>query len=175
MLCDAMRWTALLFVSALIAGCSRPASEGPLAPSSETAAARSKYLLREEPAGAKGVIELRKAAQNEDEVVVVGRIGGDVNPWVEGLAAFLIADSSLKPCNEIEGDACETPWDYCCESDLNDKKATVRLVDEQGETVAIDSRKLLGVKELATVVVRGKALRDEAGNLTILATGVFMR
>jgi hypothetical protein len=28
---------------------------------------------------------------------------------------------------------------------------------------------------LSTVVVKGKAKRDEAGNLTVLATGVFVK
>ena len=38
-----------------------------------------------------------------------------------------------------------------------------------------DARELLNVKELATVVVLGKAQRDDDGNLTILATGVHVR
>ena len=63
-----------------------------------------------------------------------------------------------------------------CElGDLPTSKALVKIVDDQGRTVAVDSRKLLGVKELQTVVSRGKAKRDEAGNLTILASGVFVR
>ena len=62
------------------------------------------------------VIAVRKDAKDRQEVVVVGRIGGRVNPWIKGAAAFSIVDRSLKPCNEIEGDTCKTPWDYCCES-----------------------------------------------------------
>ena len=38
-----------------------------------------------------------------------------------------------------------------------------------------DAKELLNVKELTTVVIKGKAQRDEAGNLTILATGVFVK
>ena len=38
-----------------------------------------------------------------------------------------------------------------------------------------DAKGLLKVKELTTVVVIGKALRDEAGNLTVLATGVYVK
>jgi hypothetical protein len=33
----------------------------------------------------------------------------------------------------------------------------------------------LGAKELSTVVVKGKAKRDDAGNLTVLASGVYVR
>jgi hypothetical protein len=31
------------------------------------------------------------------------------------------------------------------------------------------------VKELSTVVIKGKAQRDDAGNLTVLANGVFVK
>ena len=37
-----------------------------------------------------------------------------------------------------------------------------------------DARELLKVQELSTVVVRGKAQRDESGNLTVLANGVYV-
>ena len=49
------------------------------------------------------------------------------------------------------------------------------IVDENGRTVKADAKNLLNVKELVTVVVRGKAKRDEKGNLTVLANGVFVR
>jgi len=73
----------------------------------------SKYLLSEEPQGAAGVRDVRESAKDEDEVVMVGRIGGMEDPWVEDLAAFSIVDPAMKPCNEIGDDACPKPWDYC--------------------------------------------------------------
>ena len=51
----------------------------------------------------------------------------------------------------------------------------VKIVDASGKTVAMDAKKSLGLKELQTVVVRGRAKRDETGNLTVLADGVFVR
>jgi hypothetical protein len=51
----------------------------------------------------------------------------------------------------------------------------VQVVDSSGKPLAGDARQLLGLKELQTVVVHGKAQRDEAGNLTVLAEGVFVR
>ncbi len=138
---------------------------------------KDKYLLTEEPAGAKGVTDARKEAKDGDEVVVVGRIGGNEKPWVDGRATFWIVDSSLNSCKETEGDNCPTPWDYCCtpKEDLLKVMATVKVVDEQGQTVQTDARELFGVKELQTVVVRGRAKRDEQGNLTVLAAGVYPR
>jgi hypothetical protein len=142
------------------------------APSADGAA----YRLSSEPEDAKDVKEAKGVVKDDEEVTLVGRIGGDVNPWIEGQAAFLIVDKALKPCNEKDDDACPTPWDYCCDADsLAEHKALVKVVDGSGKTVAADARKLLGLKELQTVVVHGKAKRDEAGNLTVLAEGVFVR
>jgi hypothetical protein len=136
----------------------------------------SKYLLSEEPADATTVIEAREKSEDGADVVLVGRIGGSVNPWVEGRAAFSIVDPTLKACSDIPGDECKKPWDYCCETHkLPTSTAFVKFVDEDGRPLQTDARELLSLKELQTVVVRGKAKRDEAGNLTVLASGLFVR
>jgi hypothetical protein len=137
-----------------------------------------KYLLDKEPAGAKGVIAVRKASKDGDDVVVVGRIGGDKDQsLIKGRAAFTIVDPSLIPCNEREDDQCETPWDYCCDTPetIRGASAFVKFVGENGETVPTGARELFGVKELQTVVVRGQAKRDDKGNLTILARDMHVR
>jgi hypothetical protein len=138
----------------------------------------TKFVLPEEPTDAKTVLEARAATKDGDEVTVVGRIGGDRDPWVTDRAAFSIVDTSLTPCDERPGDTCKTPWDYCCEPDIAKAMATVKFVDDDGKTLAIDARQLLlvaNLKELQTVVVKGQAKRDEAGNLTVLASGLFVR
>jgi hypothetical protein len=152
-----------VLAAVLLAGCSQ--SNQP---------AGSEYVLAAEPAGALGIVEARETVQNDDEVVLVGRIGGGTDPFVEGIAAFTLVDLSLEPCPADEG--CPTPWDYCCDlNKLASHKATVKVVDQQGRLVSVDARKLLGVDALTTVVVRGKAKRDEAGNLTVLADGVYLK
>jgi hypothetical protein len=132
------------------------------------------YKLEEQPKDAHDVIALRKEAEDQQDVVVVGRIGGRPNPWIKGTAAFSIVDRSLKPCNEIEGDTCKTPWDYCCESNLPKATVLVMFVDEDGKIVKQDARELLGVKELDTLTIVGKAKRDKAGNVTVMASKVFV-
>lgn len=135
-----------------------------------------KYLLASEPQGAQDVIHVRENAQDEQTVIVVGRIGGSENPWVEGRAAFSIVDLSLHACSDKEGDECQTPWDYCCETDvLPQATVLVKVVDDSGNLVAMDARELLQAKELQTVVIEGKAKRDEVGNLTVLAGGVYLK
>ena len=165
----------LALAASLLAGCGQ--NENPSGNASTgggTAGAESDYLLAVEPSGAVGVVEARETIQNDDEVTLVGRIGGDAKPFVKGTAAFTIVDLSLKPCPDDEG--CPAPWDYCCDFDkLPSHKAMVKVVDDQGSLVSVDAKELLGVEELATVVVRGRAKRDEAGNLTVLADGVYLR
>jgi hypothetical protein len=132
------------------------------------------YLLQEQPDDAADVLTVRKDAKDQQAVVVVGRIGGRKNPWIKGAAAFSIVDRSLKPCSEIEGDTCRTPWDYCCEANLPKATVLVMVVDDEGKLVKQDARELLGVKELDTLFITGKAKRDKAGNVTILASKVFL-
>ncbi|MFT5323807.1 MAG: hypothetical protein ACI8P0_001658 [Planctomycetaceae bacterium] len=136
----------------------------------------SKYLLTEEPTEVATVIEAREQSEDGEDIVLVGRIGGSVNPWIEGRAAFSIVDPTLKACSDIPGDECKIPWDYCCETHkLPTSTALVKFVDDDGRPLKADARELLSLKELQTVVVRGKAQRDEAGNLTVLASGLFVR
>ena len=136
----------------------------------------SAYLLSEEPQNAHEIIAAREAINDGDEVTLVGRIGGGKNPWVEGKAAFTLVDNSLEACSDIPGDRCPTPWDYCCRTPkLPDSTALVKVIDENGDLVKADARKLLGVTELSTVIAKGKAERDEAGNLTVLASQVYVK
>jgi len=135
----------------------------------------SKYVLGAEPDGAQNVIAARESAQDDEDIVILGRIGGE-QPWVQGRAAFTIVDPSLKACSDIPGDNCPIPWDYCCETEkLPTSSALITVVDNNGKVVKADTRALLEVKELSTVVVKGKAKRDDAGNLTVLASGVYVK
>jgi hypothetical protein len=139
-------------------------------------AIRVTYILNEEPSGAAEVLAVRENAKDDDDVTVVGRIGGRENPWIKGTAAFSIVDTTLKPCNEIASDTCPTPWDYCCEPDLAKATLLVTILDEKtGQTLKQDARDVLNLSELQTVVLQGKARRDKKGNVTIAASKIFVR
>jgi hypothetical protein len=157
------------------AGCSSKTAVEKSQAASQPSAAGAKYLLSAAPADPQDVTAVLDAAENGQDVVVVGRIGGDHNPWVDGLAAFKLVDRSLAACTDIPGDNCPTPWDYCCVTDqLPGATTFVKVVDEQGEIVPTGAQELLGVSELQTVVIKGKALKDEDGNVTVLASGIFI-
>ncbi len=136
----------------------------------------SKYLLSEEPDGAIGVIETRKTAANGEPVVVVGRIGGATNPWIEGRAAFMLLDASMMivadGTESTEGEIC---MDECCATERSGSTTLVKIVDENGKVLAVDARQLLGVAADDMVVVRGSASKDDAGNFVVLAQGVHVR
>ncbi len=133
-----------------------------------------RYLATTEPENAIPVGTARENVVDGQEVSLVGVIGGSSEPFVDGLAAFTIVDPKVPYCAPEEG--CPTPWDYCCTQDqVKDNVATVKLVDPSGAPVAKSARELLGVKELATVVVSGIAKRDDEGNLSIAADKVFVR
>ena len=162
-----------LSICVLALGCSSGDSTTDQATSVDPTLA-AKYILSEEPADASEIAELLESAQDGQEVAVVGRIGGSASPFVDGLAAFTLVDTHLEPCPDAEG--CPTPWDYCCDRSILPKHTlTVKVVDDQDSPVEHDAADLLGVEELSTVVAQGRAAVDEAGNVSILATGVFVR
>ena len=172
-----------LVTSIVLVGCTRTTDPTPTKGNGEAKVnpkvadeVKAKYLLASEPAGAKNVIDVKKDAKDGDEVVVVGRIGGSVKPFT-GRAAFTIVDVKFKPCNEIEGDNCPTPWDYCCDAPDELAKGTVliKLVDSAGKTLPDDAKQLLDVKELQTIVVKGQTRRDESNSISVVATAIYIK
>lgn len=164
----------LLLVTAVAVGCGRRQTD--TSADTQVTTVGEKYLIDQEPADAQPVAE---AIQGDDdtEVTVVGRIGGEENPWVEDLAAFTIVDPSLKACSDIPGDMCEKPWDYCCESPdtMQTHSVTVKFADEQGTVVPVDARKLFGVEPLQTVVIKGKLRKDKSGKTAVVAEKMYVR
>ncbi len=132
------------------------------------------YIASSEPANTTPVGDARQNAKDGDPVALLGHIGGTADPFVDGLAAFTIVDPQVKYCQPEEG--CPTPWDYCCtQNEVKENIAMIKIVDDQGQAVSEDARQLLGVKELSLVVAEGTAQRDDQGNLSVLATRVYVK
>ena len=96
---------------------------------------------------------------------------------IDGRAAFMLLDASMSIVAEGEEDLAEGELCMadCCASELLECTTLVKVVDEQGQLVPIDSRKLLGLKESDLVVIQGTAKKDENGNFVMLAKGVYIR
>ncbi len=166
----------LLVISPCVAGCggsNRPTQIGDATPVSFDG---SKYVLADEPDGAIGVIEARKSAKNGEPIVIVGRIGGATNPWIDGRAAFMLLDASMMlvadGTESAEGEIC---MDECCAAERTGSTTLVKVVDEGGKVLTVDARKLLGVAANDMVVVRGNVSKDDAGNFVVLADRVHVR
>ena len=165
----------LTFVAAL-SGCGGSATlpEGVSATSATISG--DQFLLADEPDDAIGVIEARDTVKDGQPIVIVGRIGGAANPWIEGRAAFTLLDASMAlvadGTENGEGEIC---LDDCCAEERGKCTTLVKIVGSDGNLVAADSRKLLGVTEEDTVVVQGTASKDESGNFTVLGQRVFVR
>ena len=164
------RWSGLLVLGMLV-GCGDGTADPP-----KMAIDAAPYLLEEPPSAAQEVSVVHESTGDSKEIVVVGKIGGSLNPWIEGRAAFNIVDRKVKSCLDIPGDDCPTPWDYCCsQADLPGATVLVKVVGEDGRLLAADARQLFGVKELQTVIVRGTASKDKQGNLVVLASGLYIK
>ncbi|MEE3219268.1 MAG: hypothetical protein VX257_03345, partial [Planctomycetota bacterium] len=79
--------SSILFVAmALTVGCTKSSVDQPTG---------EKYLLPSEPKGGQDVADAKKTAKDGDDIVIVGRIGGDIDPWVQDRAAFTIVDPAI--------------------------------------------------------------------------------
>jgi hypothetical protein len=140
-----------------------------------TSALPERFHLAAEPAGAKPVAEVHAAAQDGEEVVLVGAVGGSADAFVAGVAAFTIVDPALETCVE-DGSGCPTPWDYCCEEPANLSRNTATIEFREADQLHTASpRGFHGLDHMLTVVVKGTAQRDDQGNLTVVAEGVHVR
>jgi hypothetical protein len=168
--------TLALFLLAAIAitGCGRRQTDSDT--DDQVNAVGKRYLTEQEPAGAQPVAE---AIQSDDqaEITLVGRIGGEKEPMTEGLAAFMIVDPSLKSCADEPDDPCTTPWDYCCVNPdtLASHSVMVKFADEKGTVVPVDARELFGVEPLQTVVIKGKLQKDKTGKTAVVAEKMYVK
>ena len=178
MLTRPTRHAVLLLITTSILGCGQQPSSTMLTTSdNEVAIDKNKYLLKTEPEDVVGVITLREEAKDQDPVVLVGRIGGRRNPWIKGRCAFTVIDASMSVVADgQESGQDQVCLDDCCASLRTTCTLLVKIVDENGNPLAIDTRKLFDVKENDMVVVKGTVHRDEAeGTCVVAAQGIYLR
>ncbi len=154
----------------LLGGCG---AEAPVSTSASKVegAGKEKFILAEEPSGAKSVIAVKKEAKDGDPVVVVGRIGGSKKPFT-GRAAFTLVDLSLEPNDE---DGCGDSYCMFDRDELLQATTFVKFVDDGGKTLPQDAKTFFGVQELQTVVVRGRLKRDGENSVSVVADQMYAR
>ncbi len=99
---------------------------------------------------------VRQSARPGDVITVSGRVMGNIRPFTEGRAAFIIGDPTvLTACSEIPGDECASPWDTCCDSPEDKRRgtATVQVVDDTGRVLREGIEGVGGIGKLAVLTV----------------------
>lgn len=161
---------------ALFSGCNRAPEAGSQPSPSSNPIDGSRYMLTEEPDEAIGVIEARESASDGAPITVVGRIGGTISPWVNGRAAFTLLDASMvlvaEGTDTEEGQICTGD---CCAAERGNATMLVKIIDDKGRVLEVDSRRLLRIVENDMVVVCGKATKDKSGNVALMVDGIFVR
>lgn len=120
----------------------------------------------------RSVKEIIANGKDGEAVLVAGRVGGNVDVFVPGRAAFLIADLSLKDCYDM-ADECKQPWDYCCEDPAALKTGTLAVECREGERVL--AHEIKGFHTLdhgRDVTIRGVVKRSSSGSVVLVAAGI---
>ncbi len=134
-------------------------------------------FVTEKPKEAKSVAVTKKSAKKGDTVVIEAKIGGRAEPFVKNRAIMMVADRSLKSCDQIPGDNCAKPWDYCCEPPES-KKAnlmTLQFVGEDGKPLKVGAQSVGGLEPLGLVVFEGTvAEKDEQGTFVVTVKRIFV-
>ena len=161
-----------LILSAFLTLTAPPATP-PVAPSIPDA-----VFVAEMPKDAKSAAWVKKNAKQGDTVVFEAKIGGRGESFIKNRASFMVADRSLKSCNEIEGDTCAKPWDYCCETPESKKlnMLMVQVVDSNGKLLKCEAKGVHGLEPLALVVIEGVVTAtDDKGNCMIDAKKIWVK
>ena len=156
----------------LLSACSKE-SAAPPAASNTSIVLPASLRLDSAPTPAISVLDARANAADGSEVILTGR----AKDFVATRAVFTMADMSLKSCADPEDKmGCETPWDYCCEDPKRLSQGTVAIELRDGDKLAMGSAQgWNGLDHLREVVVRGTLKKDDQGNLTMIAKGVYVK
>ena len=146
---------------------------------SEEDSSLSALVIKEEPAKAIDISDLRKTAKAGDLVTFSGDVLGSMNVFMDGRAVMILGDpKKMTACNLIPGDECETPWDVCCDDPdvIKNSIVTVQALDNDGKLIKEGLKGLAEIKELTNVVVTGTvADSSTASNMLINASGIYVK
>ena len=154
-----LKSTAAVIALALLASCGGGDDTNADKNKKDDGSAFPSSLISDKPIeGAVGVVAARAAGKSGEPIVLRGKVGGVDPALSEAAAIFVLADEkAITSCDDIPGDECPTPWDYCC-ADPDVKKAsiaTIQIVDADGKVIRKGLRGLGGIKELSRVIISG--------------------
>ena len=172
--------TALVLASLMaLAGCGQESHEAASNQSATSGSAERQqaptlpdgFFLSAAPSEVISVSQARGSAETGQDIAFTGYIGGRVEPFTEGRAVFLLADSAKAPqCTE----GCPAPHDACCvpRDVIAANSATVQVVDADGQPLKLDLNGLNGVVPGAEVTVVGTVREANDSLLIVDASGI---
>lgn len=134
------------------------------------------FFQKAKPANAKSVEDVKASAKVGETVSITGRIGGSAEPFDAGFASFTLIGAGLAPCETTGANACKTPWDFCRhgKDEIAKHAATIQVVDEKGNPLAMNLRGRGGLGEWSRVTVVGVVTGNDATGLRVSAKSVFV-
>jgi len=128
---------------------------------------------------AENISTIRETAKPGDTITVKGWVMGNMSPFVEGRAAFVLGDSTvITACSERPGDSCDTPWDTCCDDpkDIQRATATIQIVGEDGRVLKEGIEGVEGINKLSKLLVAGTVAEGSTSeNLVINASAIDLQ
>lgn len=130
-------------------------------PSVETQApdsALAAYFVTETLPDAQSIHIARTTAKPGDAITLKGEVMGREKVFVDGRAAFILGDpEKLTSCDKNPDDACETPWDACCDSKELKRIgiASIQILGEDGRVIASELKGVNDLKELSSITLSG--------------------
>lgn len=122
---------------------------------------------------------IRKTAKPGDTITVTGWVMGNMNPFVEGRAAFILGDPKVvTACNVRPDDHCSTPWDVCCDDPADIKRATasIQIVDADGRVLKEGIEGVEGIEKLSKLLVTGTVAEGSSeDSLVINASAIDLQ
>jgi hypothetical protein len=172
------RYSALIIPILLVASCDKSDTleSSSASPTSEEAGASVSALLAaviNSPPGAapQAIHKVRESATPGETITISGRVMGNLRPFTEGRAAFILGDPALlTACNDIPGDNCETPWDTCCDSPEDKKRgtATIQVVDANGRVLRENIEGVGGIEKLAVLTITGTVADSSSAEALVI-------
>ncbi len=122
---------------------------------------------------------IRKTAKPGDTITVTGWVMGNMSPFVEGRAAFILGDPKVvTACNVRPDDHCSTPWDVCCDdpADIKRATATIQIVDADGRVLKEGIEGVEGIEKLSKLLVTGTVAEGSSeASLVINASAIDLQ
>jgi len=151
---------AVATISFMVATCGESGEQASEAPPPAEVPAALAGVFSDVPASEDllPIPDLRVVAQPGDEVVFEAKVMGNIEPFVDNRAIFVVGDEgTLTSCDLRPGDTCPTPWDNCCDDPqaIRDGTATIQVVDADGSVLHHGIKGVSGLKELTRLRVAG--------------------